>query len=59
MNIVNHARQLTHALKIDRGMESTLVLAEDPQSQEAVCAALFDSHEAIQAALIANNCPGV
>lgn len=59
MKLVNHARRLTHAIKTDRGMESTLMLVQDPQSQEAVCAALTDSYTAIQSALTANNCPGV
>jgi hypothetical protein len=51
--LVAHCNQLTTELK--RRAASN----EHGQSNEAKCRALFDVSNAVQEALIANNCPGV
>jgi hypothetical protein len=59
MQVVNHARQLIHALTLQSGKPSTLMLVTVEPTQSEVCSALFDTIAAAQAALVANNCPGV
>lgn len=56
--LIAHCQRLTQELKRRQGAALVMVAPNEP-TQSEVCAALFDVSQATQAALIANNCPGV
>lgn len=58
--LIDHAKRLTAELKHRQKLpKSALVATQNEPSQQDVCSALFDVAAATQAALIANDCPGV
>lgn len=59
LDIVNHARELAHKLKLRAGIASKFVAMVEQPTQQQICDALFDVAQATQKALIANNCAGV
>ena len=60
--LIDHAKRFVSELKrrqtLPKAAGASVAVANEP-SQQDVCAALFDVAAATQAALIANDCPGV